>query len=61
MMIKNVLICIRKWCNNFSTNKLRKMKHKKKLERLEGLKRWWDNQSQSYQKANTKPGSVKAL
>ena len=37
------------------------MKHKKKLERLEGLKRWWENQSQAYQKATTKPGSVKAL
>lgn len=37
------------------------MKYKKKLARLEGLKRWWENQSQSYQKATTKPGSVKAL
>ena len=37
------------------------MKYKKKLARLEGLKRWWDNQPQSYQKATTRPGSVKAL
>ena len=37
------------------------MKYKKKLLRLEGLKRWWDNQNQAYQKSNTRPGSVKAL
>ena len=37
------------------------MKYKKKLARLEGLKRWWENQPQAYQKANTKPGSVKAI
>ena len=37
------------------------MKNKKKLERLEGLKRWWDNQSQNYQHATKRPGSVKAI
>ena len=37
------------------------MKAKKKKIKLENLQRWWENQSQSYQKANTKPGSVKAL
>jgi hypothetical protein len=37
------------------------MKYKKKLERLEGLKRWWDNLSASTQKATTRPGSVKAI
>ena len=37
------------------------MKYKKKLARLEGLKIWWENQSQAYQKATTTPGSVKAI
>ena len=37
------------------------MKYKKKLARLEGLKRWWDNQSDAYKRSTTKPGSVKAL
>lgn len=37
------------------------MKYKKKLARLEGLKRWWDNQSQTYQRATKRPGSVKAI
>ena len=37
------------------------MKHKKKLERLEGLKRWWEAQSDAFKRSTTKPGSVKAL
>ena len=37
------------------------MKAKKKKIKLENLQRWWDNQPQSYQKATTRPGSVKAL
>lgn len=37
------------------------MKYKKKLARLEGLKRWWDNQSQAYQRSTKRPGSVKAI
>jgi len=37
------------------------MKYKKKLARLEGLKRWWDNLPSSTQKATTRPGSVKTI
>lgn len=35
------------------------MKHKKKVEKLLGRQRWWDAQSQSYQRATTRPGSIK--
>lgn len=35
------------------------MKYKKKLEKLAGRQRWFDNQSQAFQKSNTRPGSVK--
>ena len=37
------------------------MKAKKKKIKLENLQRWWDNQSQAYQKSTTRPGSVKAI
>lgn len=35
------------------------MKYKKKLEKLLGRQRFFDAQSQSFQKSNTRPGSVK--
>lgn len=35
------------------------MKAKKKLEKLLGRQRWWDSQSQAYQRATKRPGSVK--
>lgn len=35
------------------------MKHKKQVARLVALQNWWDNQSQAYQKATTRPGSIK--
>lgn len=35
------------------------MKYKKRIKALEGRQRWWENQSQAYQKATTKPGSIK--
>lgn len=35
------------------------MKFKKKLENLEKAKAWWDRQSPTYQKATTRPGSIK--
>lgn len=34
------------------------MKYKKKLQRLEGMKRWWEAQPESYKRATTKPGSI---
>lgn len=37
------------------------MKYKKKLKKLEGLQRAWDNLPSSTQKATTRPGSVKAI
>lgn len=35
------------------------MKYKKKLENLKKAQAWWDKQSPSYQKASTRPGSIK--
>lgn len=35
------------------------MKYKKKLEKLLGRQRWYDNQSKSYQRAHKRPGSIK--
>lgn len=35
------------------------MKYKKKLKKLEDRQRWFDNQSQSFKNANTRPGSTK--
>jgi hypothetical protein len=35
------------------------MKYKKRLENLKAAQRWWDNQSQSFKDATTRPGSVK--
>ena len=35
------------------------MKYRKLLQRLEEAKKWWDRQPASYQKATTRPGSVK--
>lgn len=35
------------------------MKYKKKVEKLLGRQRWYDNQSQSYKNSNKRPGSVK--
>jgi hypothetical protein len=35
------------------------MKYKKMKARLEARQRWYDNQSQQYQKENKRPGSVK--
>ena len=36
-------------------------KAKKKKIKLENLQRWWDNQSQAYQRSTKRPGSVKAI
>lgn len=35
------------------------MKYKKKLRNLELAKAWWDKQPANYQRATTRPGSVK--
>ena len=35
------------------------MKAKKRKIKLENRQRWYDNQSQTYQKSNKRPGSVK--
>lgn len=35
------------------------MKYKKKLENLKAAQAWWDKQSADFQKATTRPGSVK--
>lgn len=35
------------------------MKYKKKVEHLKLAQAWWDKQPSSFQKATTRPGSVK--
>ena len=35
------------------------MKYKKKLEALAKRQRWYDNQSDSFKRANKRPGSIK--
>jgi hypothetical protein len=35
------------------------MKYAKKVKKLEGRQRWFDTQPGDYQKAHTRPGSVK--
>ena len=35
------------------------MKYKAKLKKLTDRQSWWDRQPQSYQRATTRPGSVK--
>ncbi len=37
------------------------MKYKKRIKALEDRQRWWDNQKQAYQKATTRPGSIKTI
>ncbi len=37
------------------------MKHKKKLAKLEDLKRWYDAQPKDYQSAHKRPGSIKSI